>query len=112
MGGGYNNDKLNISGSDGISGNKNGYIVFGTPYKNAIIQMGWINCTGASIERITFPISFNKNYLLSLLHSGTDPVSVCEIYTSHNLSSTGLKAASSLATNSKGWIIFYIAIGY
>lgn len=109
MGGGYNLDNLGISGSKAGS---NWYVNLGNTYGNMIIQTGYYTTTGSD-NYINFPIAFNINYKIFVLHSGTNGLTICEIYTSHNLSRTQIRSVSnSTGTGDSGWIMYWLAIGY
>ena len=108
-GGGYHLNELGITG---LRSGNNWYVNLGKTYGNMIIQTGVLPTAGL-ITTIVFPIGFTTNYNLFALHSGTNGLNMCELYTSHNLLQTQIRTLSlSDGTASAGWIIYWLAIGY
>ena len=108
-GGGYHINELGISG---LKTGNNWYVNLGKTYGNMIIQTGVLPTAGL-ITTIVFPIGFTANYKLFALHSGTNGLNMCELYTSHNLLQTQIRTLSlSDGSTSTGWIIYWLAIGY
>lgn len=63
------------------------------------------------VANVNFPITFKNNYIIFSMHSGNQPVSVNELYTSHTLFKTILEAISSDNQKNSGWMMYWFAIG-
>ena len=103
-------------GITGLSDINNGYISFGKLFGGLILQYGVTNSYLGNYPyaacNVNFPINFTKNYIIFAMHSGTQPVMINELYTSHTLSKTVLEAIACDGSKSPNWIINWVAIGY
>lgn len=103
-------------GITGLSDINNGYISFGKLFGGLILQYGLTNSYLGNYPyaacNVNFPINFTKNYIIFAMHSGTQPVMINELYTSHTLSKTVLEAIAYDGSKSPNWIINWVAIGY
>lgn len=103
-------------GITGLSDINNGYISFGKLSGGLILQYGVTNSYLGNYPyaacNVNFPINFTKNYIIFAMHSGTQPVMINELYTSHTLSKTVLEAIACDGSKSPNWIINWVAIGY
>ena len=108
-----------------------GYISFGDPYDNFIIQFGIaitslvlnLGSTGGGytgyydLAYITFPLAFNYNYSIFSMHIGTLPLGINEYSPEHTLTSTTLEtkcysSGEPSSTISNNWRLMWVAIGW
>lgn len=94
---------------------QNGYICLGKLFGNLILQWGkvatYLGSYPYPVANVNFPITFKNNYIIFSMHSGNQPVSVNELYTSHTLFKTILEAISSDNQKNSGWTMYWFAIG-
>ena len=108
-----------------------GYISFGDPYDNFIIQFGLattslvinFGTTGGGytgyheLAYITFPLAFNYGYAIFSMHPGTLPLAINEYSPEHTLTSTTLETRcyssdEPSSTISNNWKLMWVAIGW
>ena len=123
------NTHVNIFKNQAEKTRISGYISFGDPYDNFIIQFGiaitsLIINLGSSggggyhdLAYITFPLAFNYAYSIFSMHPGTLPLAINEYYPEHTLTSTTLEtkcysSGEPSSTISNNWRLMWVAIGW
>ena len=125
------NPNTNVKISKGLSEERiSGYIVFGDPYDNFIMQFGVAITSlvfspsgnaGASyyhdLAYITLPIAFTYGYSIFSMHPGTLPVGINEYNAEHTLTNCTLEckcysSGEPIDTTTKQWRLMWVAIGW